>query len=188
MPASTLRSEVLPATLPRVERKQPVAVRIRPYEGEDQPRVEWLFQRTPPWGRTYPKPQPLPEELESPETAYPDGCFVALEDDIAGKAVVGFLAVAMVTPDEEPPDFLAPHPSRGRVHWCSVAPERWRLGIGRSLMEVGLARLREWGCESVILETTSTQEGAIALYESMGFVERGRTQNRIWTQVWLELK
>jgi hypothetical protein len=34
--------------------------------------------------------------------------------------------------------------------------------------------------------TTSTQEGAIAVYESMGFVERGRTQNRIWTQVWME--
>jgi ribosomal protein S18 acetylase RimI-like enzyme len=68
-----------------------------------------------------------------------------------------------------------------------VAPERWRLGIGRQLMEAGIGRLREWGCGSIILETSSTQEGAIALYESMGFVERGRTQNRIWRQVWMEL-
>ena len=162
-------------------------VRIREYKVEDQPRVKWLFERTPPWGRTYPAPQPLPEELESPADSFPGGCFVALENDIGGEAVVGFLAVAKVSEDEEFPEFVAPHAARGRVHWCSVVPERWRLGIGRRLMEAGLERLREWDCQSVVLETTHTQEGAIALYESMGFVQRGRTVNRIWTQVWLEL-
>jgi ribosomal protein S18 acetylase RimI-like enzyme len=161
-------------------------VRILEYEPGDQARVQWLLERTPPWGRTYPAPQPLPEELESPAVTFPNGCFVALEDDIGGEALVGFLAVARVGDGEARPSFLAPHSARGRVHWCSVAPERWRLGIGRRLMEAGISRLREWGCESVILETTSTQEGAIALYESIGFVERGRTQNRIWTQVWME--
>ena len=60
---------------------------------------------------------------------------------------MGFLAVAVVGIDEERPEFLEPHDRRGRVHWCSVAPERWRLGIGRRLMESGIARLREWGCE-----------------------------------------
>jgi ribosomal protein S18 acetylase RimI-like enzyme len=169
-----------------MERRQRVEARIREYAPGDQPRVKWLMERTPPWGRTYAAPQPLPEDLEAPEVSYPGGCFVALEDDIGGEAVVGFLAVAVVGPEEGRPDFLAPHPRRGRVHWCSVAPERWRYGIGRQLMEAGIARLDEWGCTSIILETTSTQEGAIALYESMGFVEKGRTENRIWTQVWME--
>jgi len=170
-----------------MERTQHIEVRIRPYEPGDHSRVKWLFERTPPWGRTYPAPQPLPEELEAPELSYPGGCFVAVEDDIGGEAVVGFLAVLLVGDDEERPEFLAPRPARGRVHWCSVVPERWRLGIGRGLMQAGLAHLRALGCESVILETTATQEGAIAMYESMGFVERGRMQNRIWTQVWMEL-
>ncbi len=169
-----------------MERKQNVEVWVRPYEPADHTRVKWLFERTPPWGRTYPAPQPLPEDLEAPDVSYPGACFVALENDIGGEAVVGFLAVAVVPVDEAHPPFLEPSSARGRVHWCSVAPERWRLGIGRQLMRVGMERLRHMGCESIVLETTATQEGAIALYEAMGFVERGRTQNRIWTQVWME--
>ena len=66
-----------------MERKQRVDVRIRPYEPGDQPRVKWLFERTPPWGRTYPRPQELPEELDDPLASFPDGCWVALDDDIA---------------------------------------------------------------------------------------------------------
>ena len=168
-----------------MERKQNVEVWVRPYQPSDHPRVKWLLERTPPWGRTYPAPQPLPDDLEEPEASYTGGCFVALETDIGGEAVVVFLAVAVVE-DEELPPFLEPSAARGRVHWCSVAPERWRLGIGRQLMRAGMGRLLNIGCESIILETTSTQEGAIALYESMGFLERGRTLNRIWTRVWIE--
>ena len=171
-----------------MERKQKVDVRIREYRPADQPRVEWLFQRTPPWGRTYPRPQPLPEDLLQPDVSFPRGCFVALERDVAGEAVVGFCAVARVGPDEERPEFLAASEARGRVHWMSVVPERWRLGIGRQLMDAGMDRLREWGCRSIILETSVQQEGAIAMYERLGFVERGRTQNGPWRQVWMEFE
>lgn len=164
------------------------SARIRPYIPSDQPRVEWLFARTPPWGRTYAHPQPLPEELLDPLRTFPEGCWVALDDDIGGEAVVGFAAASEASgaSNDRLPEFFDPGKKWGRVRWVSVAPERWRLGIGRRLTDVAVAHLVATGCDGICLETTDTQEGAIALYESMGFVVRGRTTFKIWTQVWME--
>jgi ribosomal protein S18 acetylase RimI-like enzyme len=123
-----------------------------------------------------------------PWASFPDGCWVALDDDIGGEAVVGFAAASAVTDsaDDALPEFFDLRKRWGRVRWVSVAPERWRLGIGRRLTATAVERLLEIGCEGICLETTETQEAAIALYESMGFVERGRTTIHIWTQVWME--
>ena len=173
-----------------MERKQPVDVKIRPFEPTDHERVRWLFARTPPWGRTYPRPQPLPDDLEDIPTSYPNGgAFVATEDDMAGEAVVGHVAVRTATATEvaELPDFIQARKAISRIHWVSVAPERWRLGIGRRLTEKAIEWSRQNGCEAVILETTLQQEAASALYESLGFVEKGRTTNGPWRQVWFEL-
>lgn len=150
--------------------------------------MEWLFARTPPWGRTYAAAQPLPEELAEPLISFPDGCWVALDDDIGGEAIVGFAAASRVNGTGEGvlPDFFDGGKEWGQVRWISVAPERWRLGIGRRLTSVAVDRLKALGCDGICLETTDTQEAAIALYESMGFVERGRTTIQIWTQVWME--
>lgn len=163
-------------------------MRIREYLPSDQPRVEWLFARTPPWGRTYAAPQALPGELEQPLASFPGGCWVALDDDIGGEAVVGFSAASRVSgvPDDTLPAFFDRSRSWGRVRWVSVAPERWRLGIGRRLTETAVAELMRSGCDGICLETTDEQQGAIALYESMGFVERGRTRVDVWTMVWME--
>ncbi len=171
-----------------MELKPQVTVNIRPYGSADQTRVRWLFERTPPWGRTYPAPQPLPDELETPDKTFGQGCWVALEHDIAGEAVVGFCAVSLVPGEGEDqlPEFFDAQRRWGRVRWLSVAPERWRLGIGRRLVEQSMLYLNGLGCDGVVLDTTSTQEGAIALYTSMGFVERGRTSLGVWTLVWME--
>jgi ribosomal protein S18 acetylase RimI-like enzyme len=171
------------------EERPDAQVHIRAYEPSDLERVRWLFARTPPWGRTYSRPQPLPEDLEDPEGSYPGGCFVALEQDMGGEAVIGFTAVATVdaTAREDLPPFIDRRVAMARIHWVSVAPERWRLGVGRRLTAASIDRAISRGAEAIVLETSSAQRGAIALYESMGFVEAGRTQVGPWRQVWLVL-
>ncbi len=163
---------------------------IRPYERGDQEGVRWLFARTPPWGRTYPRPEPLPEDLEDIPGNYPGGCFVAVEQDIAGEALIGLTAVSVMTDAEKDalPEFMGRLPNMSRIHWVSVAPERWRLGVGRELTQ----RAVEWaagrGSPCVVLSTTVQQRGAIALYETMGFVARGTETRDRWTSVYMELE
>jgi len=108
---------------------------------------------------------------------------------MAGEAVVGFTAVSLISREEEKdlPEFAPRRETFSRIHWVSVAPERWRLGIGRKLTQVSVDWSRERGCESVILETTVQQEAAVALYEAMGFQRLGISQDGPWRQVWLEL-
>lgn len=42
-------------------------------------------------------------------------------------------------------------------------------GLGRSLVEAAVARARARGCSRIQLETNQNNEGAIALYEAVGF-------------------
>lgn len=172
-----------------MDRKPAIEVEIRPFVPTDHEGVRWLFARTPPWGRTYPKPQPLPDDLEEIGTSYPDSCYVAVEQDQDAEAVVGFAAVAAVGAPELPqlPEFMNRAGSISRIHWVSVAPERWRMGIGRQLTETAIEWSRRHGCHAAILETTDKQEGAIELYESLGFSEKGRSMVGPYCQVWFEL-
>jgi len=55
------------------------------------------------------------------------------------------------------------------VRLLAVAPEGRGLGVGRALMEVGVARARESGAPGLVLHTMSIMESARALYSSMGF-------------------
>lgn len=64
-----------------MDRKPAIEVEIRPFAPSDQEGVRWLFARTPPWGRTYPRQQALPEDLEEIARSCPTGCFVATEQD-----------------------------------------------------------------------------------------------------------
>lgn len=172
-----------------MDRKPAIEVEVRPYEAADHEGLRWLFARTPPWGRAYPRPEPLPADLEEITKFYPAGSFVAVEDDQDGEALVGFVAVAIVgaAEAEQLPDFLNTAGTISRIHHLSVAPERWRLGLGRRLTLTAIEWSRTNGCRAAILETTDRQEGAIELYQSLGFVERGRTIVGAYTLVWLEL-
>ena len=55
-----------------------------------------------------------------------------------------------------------------------VAPRRRGEGLGRALMEAALARARERGGDYMLLGTSETDTAAIALYESLGFINRER--------------
>jgi len=64
---------------------------------------------------------------------------------------------------------------QGKVIGMYVAPEYARQGVGRALIEGLITQARALGLlESLMLTVTSTNEHAVRLYHSMGFVECGR--------------
>jgi GNAT superfamily N-acetyltransferase len=100
---------------------------------------------------------------------------VATEMDIAGEAIVGFVAAGPFLPGEaDLPEFVQPE-GAARVRWMSVAPERWRLGIGAKLLSAAVEWARSEGFDAVVLDTTIQQRGAIALYQAGGFEEIGQS-------------
>jgi ribosomal protein S18 acetylase RimI-like enzyme len=163
---------------------------VRPYQDSDQAGVEWLYARTPPWGRTYPRPQPVPEEIRQLGDSY-EHVLVAVENDRDGEAVVGMVAIegsrSKAGSHVPPPDFLDVQKPTCRLHWVLVAPERWRQGIGRRMTQTAIAWACDQGYESMILDTTPQQQAAVALYESMGFKEIGRSRFREYDLVWFRL-
>lgn len=58
---------------------------------------------------------------------------------------------------------------RGEVSAIHVARRARGKGIGRSLMHEGEALLRSYGCESVHLMVTVSNEAAVGLYEELGY-------------------
>jgi GNAT superfamily N-acetyltransferase len=169
--------------------RDPDRVTIRPYEPADQPGVEWLYSRTPPWGRTYPQPQPIPPNIRTIAEAF-DYAVVAVEQDLDGEAVVGLttVAAAAATDSVPPPPFIDLTRPVARLHYVLVAPERWRNGIGRRMVHDAIEWSRLRGYHAVVLDTTADQEGAVAFYRALGFREAGRTTFRRWEIIWFELR
>jgi ribosomal protein S18 acetylase RimI-like enzyme len=165
-------------------------VLVRAFEKSDQAGIEWLYMRTPPWGRTYPRPQAVPEEIKRLSNHY-EHVLVAVENDRDGEAVVGMVAIegseTMTNMHVPPPDSVGVTKTSCRLHWVLVAPERWRQGIGRMLTQAAIGWARDHGYKAVVLETTPEQLAAVALYESMGFKEIGRSRLREYNLVWFRL-
>jgi ribosomal protein S18 acetylase RimI-like enzyme len=63
---------------------------------------------------------------------------------------------------------------RGRLYSISVGRRFQRRGIARQLMAAAEARARRRGCRFMRLEVRADDAGAIALYESSGYVRFGR--------------
>ncbi|MBP0969396.1 MAG: GNAT family N-acetyltransferase [Oscillospiraceae bacterium] len=64
----------------------------------------------------------------------------------------------------------------------SVDREYWSLGIGRALMEACVECGRRAGYDQLELDVVSTNDRAIALYESLGFREFGRNPKAFRTR------
>ena len=169
---------------------RPDGVFIRPYEAEDDPGVHWLYSRTPPAGRVYVRPQPVPDDLANIPGSY-DAFWVAIEPTVDGDAVVGITALLRAG-IEGPGTPLAPFIdlslATARLEHVMVVPERQRRGIGRMLVNEAIAWARDDGYETLVLETTSEQEAAVHFYRSLGFQELGRSTFRRWEQVWFGLQ
>ncbi len=61
------------------------------------------------------------------------------------------------------------HEPVGEVYVLGIHPDAQGLGLGRTLLEAGLAHLYERGCRLAVLYVDCASTGAVALYESAGF-------------------
>jgi ribosomal protein S18 acetylase RimI-like enzyme len=68
----------------------------------------------------------------------------------------------------------------GHITQICVSPEIKGSGIGHELLRQSLLALRDMGCRSATLTVTAANEGAVALYERVGF----RTVRRFSAYVW----
>jgi ribosomal protein S18 acetylase RimI-like enzyme len=64
-------------------------------------------------------------------------------------------------------------PSVGEVRSFFVAADRWRQGVGRTLLAAVLGSLRERGFTEATLWSFAANEAANAFYESAGFTRDG---------------
>jgi [ribosomal protein S18]-alanine N-acetyltransferase len=85
------------------------------------------------------------------------------------------LWVARDTPGGVPVGFVLSWRAADEMHLLdvAVAPEARRRGVGRKLVEHVLAHARATGMRMVLLEVRVSNDIAVALYRSAGFVESG---------------
>jgi GNAT superfamily N-acetyltransferase len=82
-----------------------------------------------------------------------------------GGRIVGFVTL------------VADHESRtGHVGALFVSPDRFRSGIGTSLLDATLAALEHDGCDQAILWTLEEDRGLTAFYRRRGWEPDGGTQ------------
>jgi ribosomal protein S18 acetylase RimI-like enzyme len=61
----------------------------------------------------------------------------------------------------------------------AVRADRRRQGVGDALVRAALARARERGARSVVLQVFPHNAAAVALYRKHGFVDRGRVPSGV---------
>ncbi|OQX60887.1 MAG: hypothetical protein B5M51_09575 [Anaerolinea sp. 4484_236] len=87
-----------------------------------------------------------------------------------GDAFAGVFLVALAGERLVGTGALIPErPGVARIARMSVAADMRRHGVGRQILQTLCSRARERGCQKIILETTSTWEGAAAFYRDFGF-------------------
>jgi GNAT superfamily N-acetyltransferase len=167
---------------------QPQSFIIRPYEASDQPHIEWLYARTPPAGQVARTPAALSPELQRIPEAFLQ-FWVAVEATADGDAIIGMTGATPAADTAiDPPvaEFVDQRPGVVRLHHVTVAPERWRSGVGRALVTTALEWARACGMHAAVVETTAQQEAAIQLYLATGFREIGRSMFGRFELVWFQ--
>jgi GNAT superfamily N-acetyltransferase len=181
-----------PRDLPKV---RALNARIGPYRPEDQEVVEAMVARAAAAERAGDRWVPLdsaPDSLDTIDTSYL-AFWVAVTPERQGDDVVGMIGVRRFGFDTEESGGLAlaaEWQRRGDVaelRRLRVAPEVWRRGIGARLTQTVIDWSRENGFRSLVLNTTSPQAAARALYRRLGFTEVARSYIGSYELVWLEI-
>lgn len=71
-------------------------------------------------------------------------------------------------------DEVPAHEPVGEVYVLAVSPDAQGLGLGRSLLEVGVRHLYDQGCRQAVLYVDCASTTAVHLYETAGFEHRYR--------------
>ena len=128
---------------------------IRTYKRDDEQQVIGL------WKLAFPD-EPMWNEstslIERKLTVQPELFFVAVEGgQVVGTTIAGFDGV------------------RGWVHKVATHPDHLRKGIGKMLMRAAEAGLKELGCTKLNIQVRQGNDGAVALYQSLGYDIEPRT-------------
>jgi GNAT superfamily N-acetyltransferase len=150
-------------------------VRVRPAQRADIPALAELVvacdssHRS--WaGRDVPIPAIEAEELEWDLRFARTGAWIHVAEDEEEGRVCGVVAFAQAQVSRQD---RTPVPGRAHVSAVFVAPDRWRRGIARTLLDAADAAMREQGYERAQLWTL---EGSPAeqLYTALGWAPDGR--------------
>lgn len=87
-------------------------------------------------------------------------CWICEEDD----KILGFCIISIAV-------------GEGHILNINVAPDEQNQGIGRMMLKHLIEVARHKGVQTIFLEVRPSNEGAIALYDSMGFNEIGVRKN-----------
>ncbi|KAM6927575.1 N-acetyltransferase 8-like 2 [Xenentodon cancila] len=91
----------------------------------------------------------------------PDGCFWVAEAEVEGRAqVIGTVALLTQQSGEE---------KHGAMFRMIISPHCRRMGLGCRMTQTVIDFCKEQGFSKVVLETSSTQTAAVALYAKLGF-------------------
>nr|CBN80767.1 Probable N-acetyltransferase camello [Dicentrarchus labrax] len=91
----------------------------------------------------------------------PDDCFWVTEAEVDGRAeVMGMVAVVAKQSGEK---------SYGELFRMIISPSCRRMGLGVRMAQTVVDFCKERGFSEVVLETSSTQTAAVALYKKLGF-------------------
>ena len=92
------------------------------------------------------------------------------EDLLEGNGVFGFVVRA-----EDPAGVLICRTIAGEAEILTVGVAPWarRRGIGQALMTAAIGVARETGAQAMFLEVDVANDGAVALYERLGFQRAG---------------
>lgn len=98
---------------------------------------------------------------------WPNLCFLALRKDGDGQPkVVGVIVCKQ--------DKHKSGTQRGYIAMLAVHHSLRKRGMGRKLVKLSMAAMIEGGCDEAVLETEVTNEGALRLYEGLGFARDKR--------------
>nr|XP_046239088.1 N-acetyltransferase 8-like 2 [Scatophagus argus]XP_046239089.1 N-acetyltransferase 8-like 2 [Scatophagus argus]XP_046239090.1 N-acetyltransferase 8-like 2 [Scatophagus argus] len=113
----------------------------------------------------------------------PDNCFWVAEAEVDGRAqIMGMVAVAGKESGKE---------RHGELFRMIISPLCRRRGLGVRMAQTVIDFCKERGFSEVVLETSSTQTAAVALYKKLGFslvVSHSKTHAPFWTTMLSKVK
>jgi GNAT superfamily N-acetyltransferase len=164
--------------------------RVQPYRPEDEASVESMHARAAMAQRTGDRWAPLthgPDTLDDVEGTYAAFWVAEIDGTIAG--IVGALRGVIPAISSMPGgDALRARTDVVELRRLRVAPEHRRCGIGAALTSEVVDWARSARYASLLLNTTSAQAPARALYERMGFRQIGAHFLGELEIIWYEMK
>ena len=102
----------------------------------------------------------------------PDDCFWVAEAEVDGRAqIMGMVALVAKQSGEE---------RHGELFRMIISPSCRRMGLGLRMAQTVMDFCKDRGFSKVVLETSSTQTAAVALYKKLGFSHvLSRTQRQV---------